>query len=33
LLAFTNTPGIFILVMPGMESSQWVKDVVLIEVK
>jgi len=33
LLAFTNTPGKFKLVMPGMESSQWVKDVVLIEVE
>ncbi len=27
LLAFTNTPGKFKLVMPGMESTLWVKDV------
>jgi len=33
LLAFTNTPGKFKLVMPGMESSFWVKDVIRIEVK
>jgi len=33
LLAFTDTPGKFKLVMPGMESSFWVKDVILIEVR
>jgi DMSO/TMAO reductase YedYZ molybdopterin-dependent catalytic subunit len=33
LLAFTNTTGKFKLVMPGMESSQWVKDVVMIEAR
>jgi hypothetical protein len=33
LLAFTNTPGKFKLVMPGMESSLWVKDVVSLEAR
>jgi DMSO/TMAO reductase YedYZ molybdopterin-dependent catalytic subunit len=33
LLAFTNTPGKFKLVMPGMESSLWVKDVASIEAR
>jgi hypothetical protein len=33
LLAFTNTPGKFKLVMPGMDSAVWVKDIVSIEVQ
>jgi DMSO/TMAO reductase YedYZ molybdopterin-dependent catalytic subunit len=33
LLAFTNTPGKFKLVMPGLESALWVKDVIKFEVK
>ena len=33
LLAFTNTPGKFKLVMPGMESSLWVKDIASIEAR
>jgi len=33
LLAFTDTPGSFFLVMPGMESSLWVKDVASLEIK
>lgn len=33
LLGFTNTPGKFKLVMPGMESAFWVKDIEKIEVQ
>jgi DMSO/TMAO reductase YedYZ molybdopterin-dependent catalytic subunit len=33
LLGFTNTPGKFKMVMPGLSSNLWVKDVVIIEVK
>ena len=33
LVAFTDTPGMFNLVMPGQPSSLWVKSVVSIEVK
>jgi DMSO/TMAO reductase YedYZ molybdopterin-dependent catalytic subunit len=33
LVAFTDTPGVFNLVMPGMPSSVWTKGVVKIEVK
>lgn len=33
LLAFGETPGSLILVMPGFESSLWVKDIVKIEVQ
>jgi DMSO/TMAO reductase YedYZ molybdopterin-dependent catalytic subunit len=33
LLGFTNTPGKFKLVMPGLPSSVWVKDVVQIQVE
>ena len=33
LLAFTNTPGKFNLVMPGLPSSVWAKSVIQIEVK
>ncbi len=33
LLGFTNTPGKFKLVMPGLPSGVWVKDVISIEVK
>jgi len=33
LLGFTNTPGDFKLVMPGLPSNTWVKDVVKIEAK
>ncbi len=33
LLAFTDTPESFNLVLPGMESSFWAKDVVSIEAK
>ena len=33
MLAFTDTPGLFNLVMPGMESSLWVKETVSLEVK
>ena len=33
LLGFTNTPGKFKVVMPGLPSSVWVKDVVQIEVQ
>jgi DMSO/TMAO reductase YedYZ molybdopterin-dependent catalytic subunit len=32
LLAFTNTLGKFKLVMPGMDSGLWVKDIIKIEV-
>lgn len=33
LLAFTETEGVYNLVMPGFESSAWVKDLVKIEVQ
>ncbi len=33
IVAFTDTPGEYYLVMPGMESSFWVKNFVSIEVK
>lgn len=33
LLGFTETPGIFKMVMPGLPSNSWVKGVVSIEVK
>lgn len=33
MLAFTNTPGKFKLVMPGLPSSAWVKNVVNIDVQ
>jgi hypothetical protein len=33
LLGFTNTLEKFKMVMPGLESSAWVKDVVSLEVK
>jgi DMSO/TMAO reductase YedYZ molybdopterin-dependent catalytic subunit len=33
LLGFTNTPAKFKLVMPGLPSSVWVKDVVQIQVQ
>jgi DMSO/TMAO reductase YedYZ molybdopterin-dependent catalytic subunit len=33
LLAFTETPGKFKLVMPELESALWVKDIIKIEVK
>jgi DMSO/TMAO reductase YedYZ molybdopterin-dependent catalytic subunit len=33
LLGFTNTPGKFKLVMPGLPSNVWVKDVVQIEIR
>lgn len=33
LLGYTETPGKFKMVMPGLPSSVWVKDVVQIEVK
>jgi DMSO/TMAO reductase YedYZ molybdopterin-dependent catalytic subunit len=33
LLAFTETEGVYNLVMPGFESSAWIKNVVKIEVK
>ena len=33
LVAFSDQPGLFNLVMPGLESSLWIKEVVKIEVK
>jgi DMSO/TMAO reductase YedYZ molybdopterin-dependent catalytic subunit len=33
LVAFTDTPGKFNLVMPDMESSLWVKELMMIEVQ
>jgi DMSO/TMAO reductase YedYZ molybdopterin-dependent catalytic subunit len=33
LVAFSETPGLYNLVMPGLDSSAWVKEVVLIEIK
>jgi hypothetical protein len=33
LLGFTNTPEKFKMVMPGLSSSAWVKDVINIEFK
>ncbi|MEW5872298.1 MAG: molybdopterin-dependent oxidoreductase [Chloroflexota bacterium] len=33
LVAFSDTQGKFNLVMPGMESSTWIKEIVTIEVK
>jgi hypothetical protein len=33
LLGFTETPGKFKMVMPGLPSNTWVKGVVSIEVK
>jgi hypothetical protein len=33
LLAFTETEGVYNLVMPGFESSAWVKDLVKVEIK
>ncbi len=33
LVTFTDTPGVFNLVMPGLPSSVWTKGVVKIEVK
>jgi hypothetical protein len=33
LLAFTETEGVYNLVMPGFESSAWAKNVVKIEVQ
>ncbi len=33
LLAFTDTPGSYMIVLPELETSTWVKNVVQIEVK
>jgi DMSO/TMAO reductase YedYZ molybdopterin-dependent catalytic subunit len=33
LLAFTDTPGSFYLVMPDLAGENWVKDVIKIELK
>jgi hypothetical protein len=33
MLAFTDTPGSFLAVMPGLSSKAWVKDVVSLEFK
>ena len=33
LVAFTNTPGKLKMVMPGLSSKLWVKDVITIELK
>jgi hypothetical protein len=33
VLAFTGTPGSYLLAMPGFESSAWVKNLVKIEVQ
>ncbi|MBN1149024.1 MAG: molybdopterin-dependent oxidoreductase [Anaerolineales bacterium] len=33
LVAFSETPGKFNLVMPGLESSFWVKEIVQIEIR
>jgi hypothetical protein len=33
LLAFTDTPGVYMIVLPDLPTSTWVKDVILIEVK
>jgi DMSO/TMAO reductase YedYZ molybdopterin-dependent catalytic subunit len=33
LVAFTDTPGVFSMVMPGLPSNTWIKGVVKIEVK
>jgi DMSO/TMAO reductase YedYZ molybdopterin-dependent catalytic subunit len=33
LVAFTNTPGKFKMVMPGLDSAAWVKDIVQIEIQ
>jgi DMSO/TMAO reductase YedYZ molybdopterin-dependent catalytic subunit len=33
MLAFTSTPGSFLLVMPGQQGEDWVKNVIKIEVK
>ena len=33
MVAFTDTPGDFKMVMPGLPGSAWVKDVIKIEVK
>jgi DMSO/TMAO reductase YedYZ molybdopterin-dependent catalytic subunit len=33
LVAFTDTPGVFSMVMPGLPSNTWIKGVVKIEVQ
>lgn len=33
MIAFTDTPGVFDTVMPGMRTSLWIKNIVEIEVK
>jgi hypothetical protein len=33
MLAFTSPPGSFLLVMPGQQGEDWVKNVIKIEVK
>jgi hypothetical protein len=33
MIAFTSTPGSFLLVMPGQQGGDWVKNVIKIEVK
>jgi len=33
LLAFTDTPGSYMIVLPDLPNSTWVKNVILIEVK
>jgi hypothetical protein len=33
MIAFTNTPGAFLAVMPGQQGDLWVKNIVEIEVK
>ncbi|NJD58211.1 MAG: hypothetical protein C3F13_05135 [Anaerolineales bacterium] len=33
MLSFMDTPGVYMIVLPDLETSTWVKDVVQIEVK
>ncbi len=33
LIAFTDTPGTFNLIMPGFDGSYWIKDITFIEIK
>jgi hypothetical protein len=33
LLAFMDTPGAYMIVLPDQPTSTWVKNVILIEVK
>ena len=33
MIAFTDTPGSFLAVMPGQPGNVWIKEVVKVEVK